>query len=146
MIMQSGIRTTIAPSLGRPCIKPSDGVTLVIAKLDRLSCNLRFIAELQDSRVKFVCADMADAAELTIHIFASSAQHERNVISERTKRASRAVKELEADPIKAEERRRRGKNPLGNPNGAAPLWSARRASQRCRRPPPSLINVRRPRR
>lgn len=48
------------------------GATLVIAKLDRLSRNLRFIAELQESKVKFVCADMPDANELTIHIFASS--------------------------------------------------------------------------
>ena|SRR5215471_13517774 len=36
------------------------GATLVIAKLDRLSRNLRFIAELQESKVKFVCADMPD--------------------------------------------------------------------------------------
>jgi len=100
------------------------GATLVIAKLDRLSRNLRFIAELQESKVKFVCADMPDATELTIHIFASLAQHERKVISERTKRALQAVKELEADPIKAQERRRVGKKPLGNPNGAAPLRRA----------------------
>src|SRR5262249_33260687 len=66
--------------------------TLVIAKLDRLSRNLRFIAELQESKVKFVCADMPDANELTIHIFASLAQHERKVISERTKRALQAAK------------------------------------------------------
>src|SRR5215475_6418865 len=100
------------------------GATLVIAKLDRLSRNLRFIAELQESKVKFVCADMPDATELTIHIFASLAQHERKVISERTKRTLQAVKELEADPIKAKERRRLGKKPLGNPNGAAPLRRA----------------------
>jgi len=40
------------------------GATLVIAKLDRLSRNLRFIAELQEGKVKFVCADMPDANEL----------------------------------------------------------------------------------
>jgi len=100
------------------------GATLVIAKLDRLSRNLRFIAELQESKVKFVCADMPDATELTIHIFASLAQHERKVISERTKRALQAVKELEADPTKAKERRSLGKRPLGDPNGAAPLRRA----------------------
>jgi len=100
------------------------GATLVIAKLDRLSRNLRFIAELQESKVKFVCADMPDATELTIHIFASLAQHERKVISERTKRALQAVKELEADPIKAKERRKLGKRPLGNPNGARALQRA----------------------
>jgi hypothetical protein len=47
------------------------------------------------------------------------AQHERKVISERTKRALQTVKELEANPIRAEERRRRGKKPLGNPNVCA---------------------------
>src|SRR5215831_9386475 len=86
------------------------GATLVIAKLDRLSRNLRFIAELQESKVKFLCADMPDATELTIHIFASLAQHERKVISERTKRALQAAKA-------------RGKV-LGNPNGARALKRA----------------------
>jgi DNA invertase Pin-like site-specific DNA recombinase len=86
------------------------GATLVIAKLDRLSRNLRFIAELQESKVKFVCADMPDANELTIHIFASLAQHERKVISERTTRALQAAKA-------------RGKI-LGNPNGARALQRA----------------------
>jgi DNA invertase Pin-like site-specific DNA recombinase len=74
------------------------GATLVIAKLDRLSRNVRFIAELQDSGVKFVCADMPDANELTIHIFASLAQYERKQISDRTKRALQAIKEQEKDP------------------------------------------------
>src|SRR6476619_6684384 len=91
------------------------GATLVIAKLDRLSRNLRFIAELQESRVKFVCADMPDANELTIHIFASLAQHERKVISERTKRALQAAKA-------------RGQQ-LGNPNGARALQRARKGNK-----------------
>jgi len=86
------------------------GATLVIAKLDRLSRNLRFIAELQESKVRFVCADMPDANELTIHIFASLAQHERKVISQRTTRALQAAKA-------------RG-TVLGNPNGARALQRA----------------------
>jgi DNA invertase Pin-like site-specific DNA recombinase len=86
------------------------GATLVIAKLDRLSRNLRFIAELQEAKVKFVCADMPEANELTVHIFASLAQHERKVISERTRRALQAAKA-------------RGKI-LGNPNGARALQRA----------------------
>ena len=101
------------------------GATLVIAKLDRLSRNLRFIAELQDSKVKFVCADMPDANELTIHIFASLAQHERKVISERTKRALQAIKA-------------RGRK-LGNPNGARALRRAGRAMR-----PPSRRSRPRP--
>jgi len=61
--------------------------TLCIARLDRLSRNVTFISKLMDSKVKFVCVDMPDATELTIHIFASLAQWERTRISERIKAA-----------------------------------------------------------
>ncbi|KAA5538862.1 recombinase family protein [Adhaeribacter rhizoryzae] len=61
--------------------------TLVIAKLDRLSRNASFIFTLKDSGVDFVCADMPDANTLTIGIFAVLAQHERELISSRTKAA-----------------------------------------------------------
>jgi len=60
---------------------------LVIAKLDRLSRNLTFISQLIDTKVSFTCADMPDANEFTIHIFAALAQQERKMISERTKAA-----------------------------------------------------------
>jgi DNA invertase Pin-like site-specific DNA recombinase len=83
------------------------GATLVIAKLDRLSRNVAFIANLQESRAKFVCADMPDANELTIHLFAAIAQHERKLISQRTKAALAAAKA-------------RGTK-LGNVNGARAL-------------------------
>ena len=36
---------------------------LVIAKLDRLSRNLAFIATMMENRVQFVCADMPEADE-----------------------------------------------------------------------------------
>lgn len=61
--------------------------TLLIAKLDRLSRNAAFIFSLRDSGVKFVCADMPDANFMTIGIFATLAQAERELISERTKNA-----------------------------------------------------------
>jgi len=67
--------------------------TLVIAKLDRLSRNMTFISTLMDSKARFVCADMPDATELTIHIFAAIAQHERKAISTRTKVALQALKD-----------------------------------------------------
>lgn len=60
---------------------------LVIAKLDRLSRNAGFIFALKDSGVDFVCADMPDANTLTIGIFATLAQHERELIGERTRKA-----------------------------------------------------------
>ena len=86
------------------------GSTLVIAKLDRLSRDLEFIARMQKSSIKFVCADMPEANELTIHLFAAIAQHERQMISKRTKEALAAAKA-------------RGQR-LGNPHGAAAIRRA----------------------
>src|SRR5262245_14240010 len=65
---------------------------LVIAKLDRLSRNLAFIATLMDSKVEFIAADNPHANRLTVHILAAVAEHERGAISERTKAALAAAK------------------------------------------------------
>jgi DNA invertase Pin-like site-specific DNA recombinase len=65
---------------------------LVIAKLDRLSRNLAFIATLMNSGVEFVAVDNPHANKLTIHILAAVAEHEREMISERTKAALAAAK------------------------------------------------------
>lgn len=68
------------------------GATLVIAKLDRLSRNARFLMELQESSVNFVCCDMPEANSFTIGLLAQLAQYERELISERTKAAIQAKK------------------------------------------------------
>lgn len=68
-------------------------LTLLVAKLDRLSRNVSFIFTLRDSGVDFVCADIPDANTLTIGIFATIAQHEREIISRRTKDALKAKKQ-----------------------------------------------------
>src|ERR1700704_2188886 len=65
---------------------------LVIAKLDRLSRNLAFIAALMDSGVEFVAVDNPHANKLTVHILAAVAQHEREIISARTSAALQAAK------------------------------------------------------
>ena len=65
---------------------------LVIAKLDRLSRNLAFIATLMDSGVEFIAVDNPHANKLTVHILAAVAQHEREVIAQRTKDALQAAK------------------------------------------------------
>jgi DNA invertase Pin-like site-specific DNA recombinase len=65
---------------------------LVIAKLDRLSRNLAFIAALMDSGVEFIAVDNPHANKLTVHILAAVAQHEREMISQRTKDALQAAK------------------------------------------------------
>lgn len=65
---------------------------LVIAKLDRLARNVAFIANLMETKTEFVAVDLPDANELTIHIMAAMAQHERKMISARTKAALAAAK------------------------------------------------------
>jgi len=66
--------------------------TLIIAKLDRLSRNVAFIANLMDSGIDFVACDNPYATRLTIHILAAIAEHEREMISRRTKEALAAAK------------------------------------------------------
>jgi DNA invertase Pin-like site-specific DNA recombinase len=65
---------------------------LIIPKLDRLSRNVAFIARLMEGKVPFLAVDMSEANELTIHILAAVAQHERRMISTRIKEALQAAK------------------------------------------------------
>lgn len=65
---------------------------LIIAKLDRLARNVAFIAGLMESGVEFVAVDMPQANRLTIHILAAVAEHEREMISERTRVALAAAR------------------------------------------------------
>lgn len=58
---------------------------LVIAKLDRLARNVHFVSGLMESGVEFLAVDMPEANRLTIHILAAVAEHEREMISQRTK-------------------------------------------------------------
>ncbi len=64
-----------------------NNATLIIAKLDRLSRNTLFIAQLQHSGVKFVCADMPNANNLTISVLAAVAENELVNVSNRTSAA-----------------------------------------------------------
>lgn len=66
--------------------------TLVIAKLDRLSRNMAFTAALMDAGVDFVAVDNPHASRLTLHILAAVAEHEREMIADRTKAALAASK------------------------------------------------------
>lgn len=66
--------------------------TLVIARLDRLARNVHFISGLMESNADFVACDMPEASRLTIHILAAVAEHEREIISQRTKEALREAK------------------------------------------------------
>jgi len=65
---------------------------LVVAKLDRLSRNVAFLSALMEAKVGFVACDNPHASRLTIHILAAVAEHEREMISARTKTALAAAK------------------------------------------------------
>ncbi|WP_353843653.1 recombinase family protein [Mesorhizobium sp.] len=61
---------------------------VVVAKLDRLSRDVAFIAGLMVQRVPFIVAELgADADPFMLHLYAALAEKERRMISERTKAA-----------------------------------------------------------
>jgi len=68
------------------------GAVLIIAKLDRLARNVAFISNLMESGVEFTAVDFPQANRLTVHILAAVAEHEREMISKRTKDALAAAK------------------------------------------------------
>jgi DNA invertase Pin-like site-specific DNA recombinase len=100
--------------------------TLVVAKLDRLSRNLAFIATLLESSVSFVCCDIPQANKLTLQLLACVAEHEREQISARTKAALQAAK---ARGVK-----------LGNPDMKA-LCESARASHRAHSPVSEILDM-----
>lgn len=71
----------------------STGAELLVAKLDRLSRKVSFIANLMDdSKLKLRVAQMPQADKFQLHIYAALAEQERDFISRRTKDALRAAK------------------------------------------------------
>src|SRR3954452_21581508 len=99
---------------------------LVIAKLDRLARNVHFISGLMNSDVEFIAVDMPSANRLTIHILAAVAEHEREMISQRTKAALKAA-------------RARGTK-LGNPR-AAEAAAVARAARQVQPPQPEVLKL-----
>lgn len=66
---------------------------VVVAKLDRLSRDVAFIAGLMSQRVPFIVTELGkDADPFMLHIYAALAEKERRLISERTKAALAAAK------------------------------------------------------
>ena len=91
------------------------GCPVIVAKLDRLSRDVAFIAGLMAKRVPFIVAELgADVDPFMLHMYAALAEKERSLISERTKAALTAAKA-------------RGVR-LGNPNGAAALRRAQKGN------------------
>lgn len=69
-----------------------NNATLVIAKLDRLSREAEFLFHLHNDGVQIAVCDLPELNTLTLGIFATLAQHERELISTRTKQALQALK------------------------------------------------------
>lgn len=65
---------------------------LVIAKIDRLARSVHFVSGLMEAGVAFTAVDMPDASPFVINIMASVAQHERELIAERTRAALAVAK------------------------------------------------------
>lgn len=70
------------------------GATLLVSKLDRLSRRVSFIANLMETSIKLKVCELPDADNFMLHLWASLAEKERSLISERTK-AALAVKKAQ---------------------------------------------------
>jgi DNA invertase Pin-like site-specific DNA recombinase len=67
--------------------------SVLVAKLDRLSRDVAFVAGLMAQRVPFIVAELGrDADPFMLHLYAALAEKERRLISERTKAALAAKK------------------------------------------------------
>ncbi len=92
--VESGRKTTNRPQLQAALAECRHRKTkLIIAKLDRLARSVHFITGLMESGVGFVAADMPNANDFMLHIYAAVAQEERRLISQRTRDALAAAKE-----------------------------------------------------
>jgi DNA invertase Pin-like site-specific DNA recombinase len=103
------LAAALAPARQRRC-------PVLVAKLDRLSRDLAFIAGLMAQRVPFIVAELgADANPFMLHLYAALAEKERRQISERTRAALAA-------------RKQRGTK-LGNPINPSEAAAAGRQAQ-----------------
>jgi len=80
----------------------NNGCTLAFTKLDRLSRQASHLYHIRDSGLDLICLDMPELNTLTFGIFATIAQHERELISQRTSSALQVIRQYKK---------------LGNPNG-----------------------------
>lgn len=89
------------------------GATIVVAKLDRLSRDVHFISGLMKHGVPFIVAELGkDVPTFMLHVYASFAQLEREMIGKRTKDALQQAKlrgvklgSANAETLKAHESR-----------------------------------------
>ena len=91
--VESGTRSD-RPELAKALnLAKTTGATLLVAKLDRLSRSVAFIAQLlEDKKLNFRVASMPYADKFQLHIYAALAEQERDFISKRTKAALQEAK------------------------------------------------------
>ncbi len=91
--VQTG-RDNDRPELGKALdLCRRTGAELLVAKLDRLSRRVSFIAALMDDpKLRLRVASMPNADKFQLHIYAALAEQERDFISLRTKAALSAAK------------------------------------------------------
>ena len=86
LMLRPGLAAALKEARGARC-------PLLVSRLDRLSRNVHFITGLMEHKVHFVVAALGrDCDEFTLHIYASLAEQERKMISERVKAAKAAAK------------------------------------------------------
>jgi DNA invertase Pin-like site-specific DNA recombinase len=86
LILRPGLAQALKDAKSRRC-------PLIVAKLDRLSRNVHFISGLMEHRVHFMVAALGkDCDEFTLHIYASLAEQERRLISQRNRAAAAVLK------------------------------------------------------
>src|SRR6478672_1687733 len=83
LLLRPGLATALKEAKAAHC-------PLIVSRLDRLSRNVHFITGLMEHRVHFMVAALGrDCDPFTLHIYASLAEQERKMISERLKAAGR---------------------------------------------------------
>jgi DNA invertase Pin-like site-specific DNA recombinase len=81
LLMRPGLATALKEAKAAHC-------PLIVSRLDRLSRNVHFISGLMEHRVHFIVAALGrDCDHFVLHIYASLAEQERKMISERIKAA-----------------------------------------------------------
>jgi len=86
LLLRPGLATALKEARAARC-------PVIVSRLDRLSRNVHFITGLMEHRVHFVVAALGrDCDDFTLHMCACFAEHERNVICERTRVALAAAK------------------------------------------------------
>src|SRR5882762_798297 len=86
LLQRPGLATALREAKSARC-------PLIVSRLDRLSRNVHFITGLMEHKVHFTVAALGrDCDHFVLHIYASLAEQERKLISERSKAAAAVLK------------------------------------------------------